>query len=127
MKDALGDLVDRARGGHAEQQALFVVVVEQRTGRAGEHLQAVADRLGVVVGPPSAGQPMQQLLLGHLQVDGRVQRRAQLGQVLIQRPGLATLRGKPSSRNPRLQSGWVSRSSIIATTTSSGTSSPESR
>ena len=70
---------------------------------------------------------MQQLLLGHLQVDGRVQRRAQTGQVLIQRPGLGDAAGKPSSRNPRLQSGWVSRSSIIATTTSSGTSSPESR
>src|SRR5512133_3176523 len=39
----------------------------------------------------------------------------------------ATLRGKPSSRNPWAQSGWPSRSSIIATTTWSGTSSPESR
>jgi hypothetical protein len=32
MKDAFADLVDRAHGGHAEQQALPVVVVEQRTG-----------------------------------------------------------------------------------------------
>jgi len=38
VKDAFTDLLDRACGGHAEQQALLVVVVEQRTGRAGEYL-----------------------------------------------------------------------------------------
>src|SRR5215218_3744136 len=59
MKDAFTDLVDRAHGGHAEQQALLVVVVEQRTGRADKHLEAVADGLSVVVGPPPPGQPMQ--------------------------------------------------------------------
>src|SRR6266571_3337541 len=103
VKDAFADFVDRARGGHAEQQALLVVVVEQRMGGADEHLEALVDGLGVVVGPPPPGQPMQQLLLGNLQVDRRVQRRAELSQLP------------------------VSRSSIIATTTSSGTSSPESR
>jgi hypothetical protein len=38
VKDAFTDLLDRACGGHAEQQALLVVVIEQRTGRAGEYL-----------------------------------------------------------------------------------------
>jgi hypothetical protein len=127
MEDAFTDLVDRAHGGHAEQHALLVVVVEQRTGRADEHLQAVVDGLGVVVGPPPPGQPLQQLLLGNLQVDGRVQRRAQLSQVLIQRPGLGDAAGEAVQQEPWAQSGWVSRSSIIATTTWSGTSSPESR
>jgi hypothetical protein len=105
VEDAFADLVDRAYGGYAEQHAPPVVVVEQRTRRGGEHLEAVADGLGVVVGPSPPGQPMQQLLLGHLQVDGRVQRRAQPGQVLIQRPGLGDAAGEAVQQEPALAVG----------------------
>jgi len=64
-------------------------VVEQRPRPGGEHRQPVADHPLLVVAPPAAQQPAPQLVVGNLQVAGRVEGGGARLQVAVQRLGLA--------------------------------------
>ena len=67
---------------------LAAVVLQQRLGLLAVGDQALADHLGLVVGPAAAGQPLEQLLLRHLQFQHHVQRRSLCGQHGVQGLGL---------------------------------------
>jgi hypothetical protein len=80
------------------------VVVDQGPGLDPEHLQAVADRLLGVIGPMlgrrPTGQPTQQLLLGDVEAQGRLQRAAEVDQAPVQGLGLVDRPGEPVQHEP---------------------------
>jgi hypothetical protein len=88
-EDPLADHLRGADGVDDDQAAALPVVVEQRPRPGDEHRQPVADHPLLVVAPPAAQQPAPQLVVGNLQVAGRVEGGGARLQVAVQRLGLA--------------------------------------
>ncbi|ETB08390.1 hypothetical protein O980_23020 [Mycobacterium avium subsp. paratuberculosis 08-8281] len=86
-------LVQGADG--VDRLELVAVVVQQRRRLVAVHLHPVQDHLVGVVGPAARLEPRQQLVLGHPELQHRVDVGAAAFQHLVQRLGLLQRSGKP--------------------------------